>query len=63
MKWCQAQIAKTLDFVFYGSSLPGAMDKTGDQQWARTLSALQKAGLVSPNMNSTAIRAHLLPPE
>jgi hypothetical protein len=54
------QLDKTVEFVFYGGRSAGEMDITEGGKWARTLSALQEAGLVSSALTFDKLREHLM---
>jgi ABC-type nitrate/sulfonate/bicarbonate transport system substrate-binding protein len=59
----EQQISKTIEFVSYGNRQPGSMDLSSNGEWARTLSALQEAGIVSQNLNFDTVKKYLIPPE
>jgi len=57
------QVEKTLEFVFYGGQLPGAMNVSPSGEWDQTLRAVQQSGTVSDSLNLEQLKKHLLPPE
>lgn len=55
----EAQINKTLSFVYYETDTAGVMDMDGDGRWVETLESLQRAGVVSKQLRFGDVRDHV----
>lgn len=58
-----AQIGKTVEFVFFNNSVPGNMDLKDGGQWDQTLRALQKAKLVSKDLSLETLKTQIFVPK
>jgi hypothetical protein len=59
----EQQVQQTLDFVFFGNSVAGAMDANDNGRWSQTLSALTEAKMVDGRLTIEILRRHLHPHE
>lgn len=61
----EAQVRRTIDFVFVGtpSVAAGEMELTENGLWAQTLQALQAGGSVKPSLTTKQVFESLVPPK